>query len=95
MKFIHTADVHLGVKPDAGRAYTKNRPEEIWKSFEKLIRLCEREKTDLLVIAGDLFHRQPLLREMKEVNALFARLTHTKVVLVAGPRGAAGQSLPE
>ena len=84
VKFIHTADVHLGVRPDAGKAYTKNRPEEIWRSFERLISLCEREKTDLLLIAGDLFHRQPLLREMKEVNALFARLTHTKVVLVAG-----------
>ena len=29
MRFIHTADLHLGVKPDAGSAYTKGRPEEI------------------------------------------------------------------
>lgn len=39
---------------------------------------------DLLLIAGDLFHRQPLLRELKEVNYLFSRLTRTKVVLMAG-----------
>ena len=39
---------------------------------------------DLLLIAGDLFHRQPLLRELKEVNYLFSKLTRTKVVLIAG-----------
>lgn len=36
------------------------------------------------MIAGDLFHRQPLLRELKEVNGLFARLRDTQVVLCAG-----------
>lgn len=36
------------------------------------------------MIAGDLFHRQPLLRELKEVNYLFSKLSHTKVVLIAG-----------
>lgn len=84
MKFIHTADIHLGVKPDAGKAYSAQRPEEIWNSFERLIRLCEKEQIDLLVIAGDLFHRQPLLKELKEVNALFGKLSHTKVVMTAG-----------
>lgn len=38
----------------------------------------------MLLIAGDLFHRQPLLRELKEINYLFSGLTHTKVVLIAG-----------
>lgn len=38
----------------------------------------------MLFIAGDLFHRQPLMRELKEVNAMFAALTHTKVVMIAG-----------
>lgn len=84
MKFIHIADVHLGAEPDAGKAYSKRRPEELWESFVRVISLCEREQIDLLLIAGDLFHRQPLLRELKEVNALFAKLTHTQVVLIAG-----------
>lgn len=39
---------------------------------------------DILLIAGDLFHRQPLLRELKEVNYLFATLEKTQVVLAAG-----------
>lgn len=46
--------------------------------------VCEEEQADLLLIAGDLFHRQPLLRELKEVDYMFSRLTHTKVVLIAG-----------
>lgn len=84
MRFIHTADIHLGAGPDAGSSYSENRGAEIWDSFERLINLCEKEKIDILLIAGDLFHRQPLLRELKEVNYLFSRLTHTQVVLIAG-----------
>ena len=76
--------MHLGACPDAGRAYTKNRGKEIWNTFERILQVCEDEKTDLLLIAGDLFHRQPLLRELKEVDYLFSKLTHTKVVLIAG-----------
>ena len=36
------------------------------------------------MIEGDLFHRQPLKRELKELNYLFSRLTMTKVVIIAG-----------
>ena len=39
---------------------------------------------DLLLIVGDLFHRQPLLRELKEVGYLLGKLSHTQVVLTAG-----------
>lgn len=49
-----------------------------------MIEVCEKEKTDLLLIAGDLFNRQPLLRELKEVDYLFSTLSHTKVILCAG-----------
>lgn len=84
MRFIHIADVHLGAKPEAGKAYSGRRPEELWNTFGYIIRLCEKERTDLLLIAGDLFHRQPLLRELKEVDYLFSTLSHTKVVLIAG-----------
>ena len=83
MRFVHIADVHLGAKPDAGPLYSKMRPRELWESFEQVLRVCEEEKTDLLLIAGDLFHRQPLVRELKEAGYLFSELTHTKVVLIA------------
>ena len=63
MRFIHIADVHLGAEPEAGTAYSKRRPDELWETFSEVVSLCEQEQTDLLLIAGDLFHRQPLLRE--------------------------------
>lgn len=84
MRFIHIADVHLGAQPDAGSLYSRQRPRELWDTFERVIRVCEEEQTDLLLIAGDMFHRQPLVRELKEADYLFSELTHTKVVLIAG-----------
>ncbi len=84
MRFIHIADVHLGARPDAGSAYAPLRAREIWESLEKIIDLCNAQEVELLLIVGDLFHRQPLLRELKEVNGLFARLVKTQVVFCAG-----------
>lgn len=84
MKFIHIADVHLGARPEVGSGLTLDREKELYESFYRVIQLCEEEQVDLLLIAGDLFHRQPLLRELKEVNFMFSKLTHTKVVMIAG-----------
>lgn len=84
MKFIHIADVHLGATPEAGKAYTGRRAKEIWESLSEVLDVCEEEQIDLLLIAGDLFHRQPLLRELKELNYLFSKLTTTNVILIAG-----------
>ena len=49
-----------------------------------MIHICEWEEIDLLLIAGDLFHRQPLQRELKELNFLFSKLTKTEVVFIVG-----------
>lgn len=84
MRFFHTADIHLGASPDAGFPWGARRKEEIWESFRRLIARAKEEKPELLLIAGDLFHRQPLLRELKEVNYLFSTIAETKVVLIAG-----------
>lgn len=84
MKFIHIADVHLGVKPDAGRPWSEKRAHDIWDSLAEVIEVCDRERPELLLIAGDLFHAQPLKKELKEVNRLFAGIPGTKVVLMAG-----------
>lgn len=84
MKFIHMADVHLGAEPESKTALGPVRKAEIWDAFRDVIELCEREKIDLLLIPGDLFHGQPLLRDVKEVDYLFRSLSHTKVVMIAG-----------
>lgn len=84
MKFIHIADIHLGACPDPNMPWGADREKEIWQSFQNMISVCNEEKADLLLIAGDLFHRQPLVRELKEVNYAFGKLTTAQVVLMAG-----------
>lgn len=84
MNIIHIADVHLGAEPDAGCAWSKERASDIYHSFQKMIARCGDEKVDLLLIAGDLFHHVPLLREIREVDYLFQSIPDTKIVLTAG-----------
>lgn len=84
MKFIHIADVHLGVTPDAGMPWSETRSRDIWNSFRFMIEQARRQQADLLLIAGDLFHRQPLKRELKEIAAWFAEIPDTEIVLIAG-----------
>jgi DNA repair exonuclease SbcCD nuclease subunit len=84
MKFIHIADVHLGAVPDSNMPWGVLREKEIWNSFQNIITVCNQEKADLLLIAGDFFHRQPLVRELKEANYYFSKLETAKVVLMAG-----------
>ncbi len=72
IRFIHLSDVHLGAVPDRGCPWSHEREEEIWETFRRVIVGIRKNPVDLLFIAGDLFHRQPLLRELREVDDLFA-----------------------
>lgn len=84
MRFIHLADVHLGAVPDRGCPWSRKREEEIWETFRRVIAGIRENPVDLLFIAGDFFHRQPLLRELKEVNYLFSTIPDTRVYFMAG-----------
>ena len=84
MRFMHMADVHLGAVPDAGCSWSRERSREIWESFRNAIADAEKEQVDLLLIAGDLFHRQPDPAELREVDHLFSSLKAARVVLIAG-----------
>lgn len=84
MKFIHIADLHIGAKPDTNYPWGESRGKEIYQSFHNIIDICNEQEIDLLLIAGDLFHRQPLIRELKEVNYCFSKLKKTRVVIIAG-----------
>lgn len=84
MKFIHIADIHIGARPDADFPWGICREKEIISNFHKMMDICNEEEIDLLLIAGDVFHKQPLIRELKEVNYCFQKLRKTQVVLIAG-----------
>lgn len=95
MRFIHIADVHLGAVPDKGYPWSRQREEEIWRTFRRLLDEAENQQADFLLIAGDLFHQPPTLRELREVNYLFGKLSHTQVVLIAGNHDFLGEGSPE
>ncbi|MCI8453353.1 MAG: DNA repair exonuclease [Lachnospiraceae bacterium] len=84
MKFIHTADIHWGQVPDSDKPWGKRREQAIRLTFQSIIEEARESGADLLLIAGDLFHRQPLMRDLKEVNYLFSTIPGTRVVIIAG-----------
>ena len=84
MRFMHIADIHLGAVPDEGKVWAAKRKQQLWDAFAEVIEIAGKEEVDFLFIAGDLFHRQPLMRELNEVNYLFGRIPKTKVILMAG-----------
>lgn len=84
MKFIHTADIHWGMVPDSDRPWGKKREQAIRLTLQTIVEEARENHVDLLLISGDLFHRQPLARDLKEVNYLFATIPGTRVVIIAG-----------
>ena len=72
MRFIHIADLHLG------------EAEERWNCFNEVIQICEDEKTELLLIAGDLFDALPDMASLKKIDTAFAKIPKTRVVMIAG-----------
>ncbi|MBO4838755.1 MAG: DNA repair exonuclease [Lachnospiraceae bacterium] len=84
MKFIHTADLHIGAKPDADRAWGPAREDAVRHALERMADICDQEGIDLLLIAGDLFHFPPTEAMLKETDTWFARMPRTRVVITAG-----------
>ncbi len=84
MRFIHLADVHLGAAPDRGCPWSDRREKEIRESFRRVIDRIVHDPVDFLLIAGDLFHRPPLYKDLREVSYLFSRIPDTEVFLCAG-----------
>ena len=43
MRFIHTGDIHLGATPESKKGWAKSRGDEIWHTFERLIKRIKEE----------------------------------------------------
>ena len=84
MRFIHIADVHLGVVPDRGKLWSEKRSEEIEATFYRLLSEAGKQGVELILISGDLFHRPPLKRELKELSYRLESIAPTQVVFMAG-----------
>lgn len=88
IKFIHTGDIHLGLKFEnvsLTKEKTIARRNELWHTFESIISYALKEKSDFLLIAGDLFERNYFtLGHIKRVSDLLSRATDLNVLISAG-----------
>ena len=84
MKFIHTGDIHYGMLPDVSKPWAKERYTAVKEVLYKIVDQCKKRQVDCLFISGDLFHKQPLNRDLTEINYLFATIPHTRVVIISG-----------
>lgn len=84
MVFIHTADIHLGMVPDIGSNWSTDRAYDIKETFFNVIKKCKEVRADLLLIAGDLFNKQPLTSDLNEINEQFSTIPNTQIVIISG-----------
>ena len=78
MKFIHIADVNLGAQPDRGRIWSDVRAKEIYSTFHRVIEVCEEQKIELLLIAGNLFYTRPTEQDLKELDFQLRKIPNTR-----------------
>ena len=56
VKILHCADVHIGAEESFLGEKSYSRRRETLLTFEKIVDLCQENRVDILLIAGDLFH---------------------------------------
>jgi len=91
IKFIHLSDIHIGLQTHGriNAATGKNtRLEDILKSLDFVFECAQQTSVDLVLIAGDIFHREnPQPTEEIEFSKRVLKLvqkTKAKVVMVLG-----------
>lgn len=69
MKLIHCADLHLDspLLTNLSPEKAKERREEVLHSFERLVQYAEKEQVGAILIAGDLFDREPVSVTVRDV----------------------------
>lgn len=90
IKFIHTGDLHLGLKfqkVSFQKDKAMERRRELWSTFERIVKYAKDNKVDFLLIAGDLFEEsyftmaditrvRDTFREAKDVNIIISAGNH-------------------
>ncbi len=88
MRFIHTADWHIGLSPAPqhyGADFARKRRIELLETAETIVRFANENQVDLILCAGDLFHSSHVrLDELKSLNAILNKLETAKFVVVSG-----------
>ncbi len=85
IRILHTADLHIGAECSYLGAYAPKRQYEVLLTFEKIISLCNDNKVDLLLIAGDLLDSNHIDQNLEEgVFKAFEKLNETRAIIALG-----------
>lgn len=88
ISFIHTSDIHLGKKFDIKNFSLKEREkrrQEIWDTFDEIVKTAKNEKTKYLFIAGDLIEGEYInFKTLKSIALKFKSIPETRVIVACG-----------
>ena len=85
VKIVHCADLHIGAQNSALGERADSRRAEYLLTFERIIELCRKNGTDILLIAGDLFDTAAVDKPTADrVFELISSIPETVVALSAG-----------
>ncbi len=85
LKFLHTADVHIGAANGYLGHLSSRRQKETVATFRRMAQHCETNSIPLMLIAGDLFDSNKIDTSLvSEVFGIFSEYSSVKFVFAAG-----------
>ncbi len=88
MKFVHIADVHLGMSfksASFGKSFGNKKRDAIKKNLKQVIEYVKANNIELLLIAGDFLEGDYIeLSDLLDVKYLFESIKDTSIVMMAG-----------
>ena len=83
MKFIHAANLRLGMTPETPELRDVNRAADLQEDFCKLLDAAENLKADALFLTGNIFDHKPSEDELRRLDGMFSALS-ARVFIVPG-----------
>ncbi len=87
-KFVHTSDIHLGMKFNNKHFSLKEREkrrEELWDTFDEIIKMVREEKIKYLFIVGDMIESEYFnFKGLKRIIQKFKSIEDTKIIITCG-----------
>jgi len=88
--FIHTSDIHLGMKFNNKHLSLKEREkrrEELWDTFDEIIKVAKQDHISYLFIVGDMIESEYFtFKGLKKILQKFKSIEDTKIIITCGSR---------
>lgn len=88
MKLLHASDFHLFssfVSSPLPEEVSKEHRQRLYDAFANIIKICKKDKVDVLLISGDLYEGSyAKISDIKRISDAFATIPETKVFISPG-----------